>query len=195
MSQNCRKIVVGISGASGAVYARRLLELLDEAGCQVHVMISDAARQIIARELHIAEPFARTLPVRPNANLTFHDNDDLTSPLASGSVLTDAMVVCPCSSNSLAAIAAGLADNLLRRSAYVTLKQRRRLILLHREAPLTAIDLENMLKLTHAGAIVYPACPSFYTGPKSIDDLVDQLLGRVLDLLGVTHNLPIRYQS
>ncbi len=103
------------------------------------------------------------------------------------------MVICPCSSHSLNAVAAGLADNLLLRSAYVTLKQKRPLILVHRETPLTAADLESMLKITHTGGIICPAAPAFYAQPQTINDLVDFLVARVLDLLGVPHDLPTRW--
>jgi 4-hydroxy-3-polyprenylbenzoate decarboxylase len=115
------------------------------------------------------------------------------SPIASGSFLADAMIICPCSSHNIAAVAAGLADTLLLRSAYVSLKQRRPLILVHREMPLTAIDCENMLKLSHAGAVICPAAPAFYMKPKTIDDLIDSVLGRVLDLIGIKHDLPVRW--
>ncbi|KPK73254.1 MAG: hypothetical protein AMJ79_15200, partial [Phycisphaerae bacterium SM23_30] len=151
-----QKIIVGISGASGVIYARRLLDLLDQAQLQVHVVISHMAEQILTEELSITEMTPDALLGRPTQNLIFHDNNDLFSPLASGSFEIDAMVVCPCSSHSLAAVAAGLADNLLLRSAYVTLKQRRPLILVHRETPLTEIDLKNMLKISRAGGIICP---------------------------------------
>ena len=191
---NNKKIIVAISGASGAIYARRLLDLLDQAGCQTHVIASAQARHILAQELSVIELTAQGILSRDSNHLVFHDNARLDSPLASGSVPTDGMVVCPCSSHSMAALAAGLANTLILRSAYVTLKQRRPLILVHREAPLTVIDLENMARLTRAGAIVYPASPAFYTAPKNIADLTDTVVGRVLDLLGINHNLPIGYQ-
>jgi len=108
--------------------------------------------------------------------------------------LADGMAICPCSSDSVAAVAAGSADTLLLRSAYVTLKQRRPLVIVHREMPLTAIDIENMARLTRAGAIICPASPPFYMQPKTIDDLVDTVVARVLDLLGVEHDLKMRWQ-
>lgn len=189
-----KRIILGISGASGAAYARRIMELLDTARCQTDVIITEPARHILRTELNISELTAPAFLGRAAPNLTFHDNANLVNPLASGSCPADAMVLCPCSSHTVAAIAAGLADTLLLRSAYVTLKQRRPLILVHRETPLTAIDLENMLKITHAGGTICPAAPAFYMQPKTIDDLIDSIAGRVLDLLGVAHDLPVRWQ-
>ena len=189
-----RKIILGISGASGVAYSRRLLELLDNADCQTHVIVTDPARQILRDELDVGELTASALLGRTAPQLAFHDNIDLHNPLASGSCPTDGMIICPCSSHSVAAIAAGLADTLLLRSAYVTLKQRRPLIIVHRETPLTTIDLENMLKITRAGGTICPACPAFYMQPKTIDDLIDSIAARVLDLLAVPHDLAVRYQ-
>ncbi len=150
-------------------------------------------KQILVEELSVTELTAQGLLGRGARNLNFHDNNNMFSPLASGSFEVDAMVICPASSHTVSAIAAGLADTLLLRSAYVTLKQRRPLILVHREMPLTAVDLENMLKITRAGGIICPAVPGFYMEPQTINDLVDSVVGRVLDLLGIEHNLPIRW--
>ena len=186
-------IILGISGASGAIYSRRLLDLLEKNGCRAHVIITTPAKQILNNELAITEFTSRGLIGRYSDKLTFYQNDDLASVISSGSHKIDAMVVCPCSSHSVASIAAGLADTLLLRSAYVTLKQRRPLILVHREMPLTNIDLENMLRITNAGGIICPASPGFYNKPETIDDLVDTVVGRVLDLLKIDHDLPIRW--
>ena len=188
-----KKIILAISGASGAIYGQRLLDLLDMAGCQVHIIVTPFGRQILASEQGVVELTAQTLIGRTGDNLIFHEHDDMFSPLASGSFPVDAMVVCPCSSHSLSSIATGLADTLLLRSAYVSLKQQRPLILVHRETPLTAIDLENMLKITRAGGIICPASPAFYNEPETINNLVDTVVGRVLDLLGIDHDLPIRW--
>jgi len=194
MNQNPGKIIVALSGASGVIYGQRLLDLLDQAECQTHVIVTDIARQLLLEELSVTELTAQALLGRSCPSLNFHKNSDMFSPLASGSFPVDAMVVCPASSHSLAAIAAGLAHTLLLRSAYVCLKQRRPLILVHREMPYSAIDLENMLKITHAGAIICPAAPGFYMKPQTINDLVDSVVGRVLDLLGIEHHLPIRWK-
>jgi len=184
---------VGISGASGVIYAQRLLDLLEKAGCTIHVIITPLAGQLLIEELGITQRNVSSLLGRESERVMLHDNQNLFSPLASGSYPVDAMVVCPCSSHSVAAMAAGLADTLLLRAAYVSLKQRRPLILVHREAPLTAMDLENMRKITQAGGIICPACPAFYMAPETILDLVDSVVGRVLDLLHVEHDLPIRW--
>jgi len=188
-----RNIILGISGASGVIYGRRLLDLLEKNGCRAHVIITTPAKQILNNELAITEFTSKGLLGRDSDKLTFYQNDDLSSIISSGSYKVDAMVVCPCSSHSVASIAAGLADTLLLRSAYVTLKQRRPLILVHREMPLTNIDLENMLRITNAGGIICPASPGFYNEPETINNLVDTVVGRVLDLLKIDHDLPIRW--
>lgn len=193
MNERPQTIAVGISGASGVIYAQRLLDLLEKAGCTIHVMITPLAGQLLIEELGITQRNVSALLGRESERVMLHDNQNLFSPLASGSYPVDAMVVCPCSSHSLAAIAAGLADTLLLRAAYVSLKQRRPLILVHRETPLTAMDLENMRKITLAGGIICPAAPGFYMAPETILDLVDSVVGRVLDLLHVEHDLPIRW--
>jgi 4-hydroxy-3-polyprenylbenzoate decarboxylase len=120
---------------------------------------------------------------------------DVGAVLASGSFLTDGMIICPCSSNTLGAVAAGLGDNLITRAAHVTLKEGRRLVLVPREMPVSAIDLRNMLRLSRAGAIICPASPGFYMNPQSIDDLVDFVAGRVLDLVNIPHNLQTRWAA
>ena len=186
-------IILGISGASGVIYGRRLLDLLEKNDCRTHIIITNPAKQILNNELAITEFTSNGLLGRDSDKLTFYRNDDLSGIISSGSYKVDAMVVCPCSSHSVASIAAGLADTLLLRSAYVTLKQRRPLILVHRETPLTNIDLENMLKITNAGGIICPASPGFYNEPETINDLVDTVVGRVLDLLKIDHDLPIRW--
>ena len=195
MQRAGRKIIVGVSGASGAIYARRLIEVLAKAEHEIHLIVTDPARGVIREELGIEQIDAVNLIGAEYEKMYLHANDNMFNCLASGSTAMDAMIICPCSSHSLAAIAAGLADSLLLRSAYVSLKQRRPLVLVHREMPLTAIDLENMLKVTRAGAIVCPAAPVFYHRPKGIDDLVDSVVGRVLELAGLDHSLGIRYET
>ncbi|MBN2210464.1 MAG: UbiX family flavin prenyltransferase [Sedimentisphaerales bacterium] len=188
-----KDIVVGISGASGVLYGRRLLDVLGGTEYRVHVIVTDLGRQILLNECGVTEITAEALIGRSQSNLVFHDNQDLFKPLASGSFLSAGMAICPCSTHTLSSIAAGLADTLLLRAAYVTLKQRRPLVLVHRETPLTAIDLDNMQTITRAGGIIMPASPSFYLQPQSINDLVDTVVGRTLDLLGVRHDLPVRW--
>jgi 4-hydroxy-3-polyprenylbenzoate decarboxylase len=188
-----RRVVVGVSGASGAVYARRLLDCLDVAGADVHLVVSPNARRLFADELAL-QPFSlEALLGRPSERITLYPYHDIGARIASGTFRTDGMVVCPCSTHSLAAMAAGLGDNLLFRAAAVTLKEARRLILVPREMPFTQIDLRNALRLSEAGAIVCPASPGFYMRPRGVDDLVDFVVGKVLDLLDVPHTLNTRW--
>ncbi|MBN1844611.1 MAG: UbiX family flavin prenyltransferase [Sedimentisphaerales bacterium] len=193
MNKTIKPIIIGITGASGAVYARRLVDLLEQAGYVLDLIITDPGRRLIQQELQLADIGVESLLGRSSQRIKIHANDNLFDPLASGSAPTRAMVICPCSSHSLAAIAGGLADTLLLRAAYVSLKQRRRLVLVHREMPLTCPDLDNMKRITLAGGIICPAAPAFYHRPGSVADLVDSVVGRVLDLLEIPHELPVRW--
>ena len=195
MTQGPRKIIVGITGASGSIYAQRLIDVLEGADRRVEVIVSEPGRAVLGHELGIKRLSPKELLGRPSERVVVHSNSDLFNPLASGSHRTDGMVVCPCSTHSLSAIAQGQGDTLLFRAAYVSLKERRPLILVPREAPLTTIDIENMLKVSRAGGIILPASPGFYNGPTSIDDLVDFVVGRILDLLNVEHDLAIRWKD
>lgn len=195
MAQSERRVIVGITGASGSLYARRLIDLLDQAHCQVEVIFSDPGKAVFTEELQITQFNAQSLLGRDSDRVTVHANTNLFCQLASGSVPTEAMVICPCSAHSLASMAVGLADTLLLRSAYVTLKERRTLLIVSREMPLTSIDLDNMQKLTQAGAIICPASPGFYKKPQSIDDLADFVVGRLLDLLHIEHSLDVRWRG
>ncbi|MHC4441189.1 MAG: UbiX family flavin prenyltransferase [Planctomycetota bacterium] len=190
-----RNIIVAVSGASGSPYALRLIDCLESAGLKIHLIVSPMGQKLLADECKVTNLDARSLIGRQSSNIILHDYQDLTSPLASGSYLTEAMILCPCSSNTLGALAAGLGDNLIYRAAHVTLKEARRLIVVYREMPVSAINIENMLRLSRAGAIICPACPGFYTQPKTIEDLVDFVVGRLLDLLRVDHTLRIRWQD
>lgn len=190
-----RDIVVAITGASGAVYARRLLQCLasGEGNVHTHVIVSPHGRQLLADELGIRRVTADSLVGGAAARLTLYAHNDVGCALASGSFLTEGMIVCPCSGNTLGAIAAGLGDNLVNRAAQVTLKEGRRLVLVHREMPLSVIDLENMLRISRAGGIMCPAAPGFYMRPETIDDLVDFVVGKLLDLFHVPHTLNTRW--
>ncbi len=195
-----KRIVVGITGASGMIYAGRLLELLAKSGIAPDVIISEAARGIIAYELgspadSIPPDSENAMKFFPISDYTIHEPDNLAAPVSSGSVFVDGMVIVPCSMNSLGKIASGIADNLICRAAGVMLKERRKLVIVSRETPLSAIYLENMLKLSQAGAVILPPCPSFYKKPESIADLVDTVVGRILDQLGIEHKLNIRWSS
>lgn len=193
MDRTSNDIVFGITGASGAAYAVRLLRALIDAGRTVHLVVSPLGRRLLAEELDIPAGDAACLAGRATDRLRLYEFNDLGSRLASGSFRTAGMVICPCSSNTLGAIASGIADNCITRAAAVHLKERRRLILVHREMPLSRIDLENMLRLDGAGAIICPAAPGFYFRPQKVDDLVDFVAGKVLDLLGVEHGLVGRW--
>lgn len=183
-------IIVGISGASGAGYAVRLLEILLKRPLRIHLIISDMGAKVLAHELRIPREdvqglFDQMRSARGvKAEMVVHDPNDLFAPVASGSFLTQAMVVIPCSMKTLAAVAAGYTSNLLERAADVTLKERRPLILVTRETPLNRIHLQNMLRAHKAGATIMPASPGFYHHPQTIEDLTTFIAGRVLDHLG-----------
>lgn len=183
-----RRVVVGISGASGAVYGARLLQVLrDLPGVESHLVVSHAGWRNLAHEmdLHPSE-------VRAWAHQV-HDVDNVGASIASGSFMAHGMVVAPCSMRTLAAIAHGLADNLLTRAADVTLKERRRLVLMVRETPLHLTHLRNMVAATEMGAICCPPLPAFYLRPTSVGDIVDHSVARALDLLGLEHPLASRW--
>ncbi len=190
-----RQMVVAVTGASGGPYALRLIDCLDRAGVAVHLVVSPQGRRLLAEECDVHQLDVETLLGRPAERVTLYDYRDVGCRLASGSFLTDGMVVCPCSSNTLGAVASGVGDNLVVRAAHVTLKEARRLVLVHREMPLSGIDLENMLRLQRAGAIICPAVPGFYLHPQTVADLVDFVVGRVLDLLQVPHELHVRWDQ
>jgi 4-hydroxy-3-polyprenylbenzoate decarboxylase len=192
-TSGAKQIVVGVTGASGAVYARRLLQCLCEGHAYVHVVISPHGRQLLKDELGIVEPSVSALAGRDDASMTIYPYRDVGARIASGSFHTDGMIVCPCSGNTLGAIAAGLGSNLLDRAAAVTLKEARRLILVPREMPMSQIELRNALRLSEAGAIICPASPGLYMRPRSIDDLVDFVVGKLLDLVDVPHSLNTRW--
>lgn len=188
-----KPLVMGITGASGAPYARRLAQYLADQDLHLHLVVSPPARRVMADELGLREFSLEALLGRKADNVTLHPHRDIGAAIASGSFLTAGMVVCPCSSHTLAAIANGLGDNLITRAAMVTLKEARRLVLVPREMPLSAIELENLLKLSRSGAIICPACPGFYMKPQTVDDLIDVVVGRVLDLLELPHTLNTRW--
>lgn len=197
-------LVMGITGASGAPYAVRLLEMLLRAGRTVHLTISPAAVQVFTAELGIHLELTNFHPAAilsaPSvggeaafANLHYHHFQDFRAGIASGSFRTSGMVVCPCSMGTVAAIAHGLSQNLLHRAADVHLKERRKLILVPRETPLGLVQLRNLTACAEAGAVVLPAMPAFYTQPQGVSDMVDFIVGRVCDQLGVEHDLLRRW--
>lgn len=199
-------IVVAMTGASGSIYGIRLLEVLLRSGRHVHLVISPAATEVFQRELSRSvrlepERFDPRQLLGPAADaldttrLSYHSYRNFQAGIASGSFLTAGMVVCPCSMGTVAAIAHGVGNNLIHRAADVHLKERRKLILVPRETPLGLIQLRNLTAVAEAGAVVLPAMPAFYTLPQSIDDLVNFIVGRVCDQLGVSHALLKRWSE
>ena len=185
-----RRIVVAISGASGAVYGARLLQVLQGTpGIESHLVVTDAGWRNIERELDMDCRYVEDMADH------VHDIDNLNAAIASGSFACSGMVIAPCSMHTLASVAHGLSDNLLTRAADVMLKERRRLVLLVRESPLHAMHLRNMLTVTEMGGIICPPVPAFYLHPQSIGDIVDHSVARALDLLDVPHNLAKRWQG
>jgi len=189
-------IVVGITGASGSIYGLRLVEELLRAGGQVTLLLTNAGRQVLAFEtgMKLAEaPEECLVQLRTHFNvgeaLRSFALSDFFAPIASGSSAPDAVVICPCSMGTVGRIAAGLSDNLLERVADVALKERRQLLLVPRETPFNQIHLENLLRLSQAGAQILPAMPGFYQKPQTVADLVDFVVGKALDQLGVEHQL------
>jgi len=181
------KVFVGITGASGVVYGVKVLELLRRAGVEIHLSVSKTAEKVINLETDYDVQYVKSL-----ADYIW-DEGDLSAPPASGSFGIDAVAVVPCSTKTLAAIANGFTVNLIVRAAEVGLKERRRVVLVVRESPLSLVHIRNMELATMAGAVVMPAAPGFYTRPKTIEDLVTTFAGRVLDLLGVKHNFTPRW--
>jgi flavin prenyltransferase len=191
-----RPIVVAVTGASGAPYAVRLLETLVERKQRIALIVSDHGLRLLATEMDITsvdELRQRVGSAGWDAMVRVYDDRDRGAAPASGSALTAGMVICPCSMGTMSAIAVGTSRSLVERAADVALKERRRLVLVPRESPYSAIHLENMLSLTRAGAVVLPASPGFYHRPRTINDLVDFIVARVLDHLGVEHNLVPRW--
>jgi 4-hydroxy-3-polyprenylbenzoate decarboxylase len=196
-----RTIALAFTGASGLSYGLRLLECLLAADARVWLLYSQAAQLVAKQELDMHLPSQpretqRLLGARFNAKegqLSVFGVQDWNAPLASGSNAPDAYVICPCSMGTLAKVAAGLADDLIARAADVVLKEGKKLVLVPRETPLSAIHLENMLRLSKAGAVILPPSPGFYHHPKGVDDLVDFVVARILDQLGVSHELTRRW--
>jgi 4-hydroxy-3-polyprenylbenzoate decarboxylase len=190
-----KQILVAMTGASGSIYGLRLTGELLRAGCQVSLLLSEPGRQVLNYECQLnwsADRGERQGQVRSyfgSESIACLDNADLFARVASGSNPADAMVIVPCSMGTAGRIAAGLSGTLLERAADVMLKERRPLLLVPRETPLSLIHLENLLKLARAGAVVIPAMPAFYHHPQSLDELVDFVVGKTLDQLGIEHRL------
>lgn len=183
------RLIIAVTGASGVVYGKRLLQVLKTKKIETHLIISKAAEKVIQHELGVGKKDFEKLADH------VYEADDMTSPLMSGSFKTDGMVIVPCSMKTLSGIVNGFADNLILRAADVALKEKHRLIVVPRETPLNAVHLRNMLAAAELGIFVVPAMPAFYHKPKDIDDLVDFIVGRILDCLGITHELFRRYSG
>ncbi|MEO8910452.1 MAG: flavin prenyltransferase UbiX [Gemmatimonadaceae bacterium] len=191
-------IVVGITGASGAPYAVGLLQQLVSAHRPVSLIVSKFGMRLLETEMGIASIDALRAATGKDewdSCVEIFSNDDRGAPPASGSALTAGMIVCPCSMGTLSAISVGASRSLIERAADVTLKERRKLVLVPRETPLSAIHLSNMLRLTRAGAVIMPAAPGFYHRPKQVSDLVDFVVARMLDQLGVEQSLVKRWDG
>ncbi|MGI8980284.1 MAG: UbiX family flavin prenyltransferase [Pirellulaceae bacterium] len=209
-------LILAITGASGAIYAVRLLDVLLASGREVHLLISPSGKAVLKQELGVEVDLERFDPsplfqamqhpllqdttppserLKHSGKLVYHRHDDFMAPPASGSFLTGGMVVCPCSGSTLSGIAHAASMNLVQRAADVHLKERRRLILVPRETPLSLIQLDNLRKAAEAGAVILPAMPGWYHGVSSICDLVDFVVARILDQLGVPHSLMKRWGS
>lgn len=188
-----KKIAVGICGASGMPYARRLIEVLAESGASVYASASSAAKPIFKSELGIEfQDFANALSQK-FPSVKFFDDFDFSAPIASGSFYFDAMAICPCSMKTLSRIATATGDNLICRAADVALKERRKLVLVARETPLSLIHLRNMVSVTEAGAVVLPACPAFYFKENTVKELVDFVVARTLSAMGIKQNLTAQW--
>lgn len=177
------RLIVAITGASGVVYGKRLLEVLKEKKVETYLIVSKAAERVIEHELEMNKRDLEKLASH------IYDVNDLTAPIVSGSFKTDGIIVIPCSMKTLAGIAHGYSDNLILRAADVMLKEKRKLILVPRETPLSVVHLRNMLDLARQGVSIVPATPAYYHRPEKIEDIIDFIVGKVLDLLEIEHEL------
>jgi 4-hydroxy-3-polyprenylbenzoate decarboxylase len=182
------KVVVGLTGASGAVYGYQLVERLYQAKVELLIIVSDIALAILKDEVGIGKDKLFKYGM-------VYGNSEMMAPTASGSFKFDAMVVAPCSMKTLACIANGISSTLIARTADVALKEKRKLVLVTRETPLSLVDIRNMEKAAEAGAVILPACPGFYHKPKTVEGLVDHIIGKVFDQLGIKHNLFKRWEG
>jgi 4-hydroxy-3-polyprenylbenzoate decarboxylase len=187
------KYLVCVTGASGAMYGIRVMRALVESGCEVHTIVSRWGERVVVEET--GGTFAEWVDTAGVARERVYAADDLSAPPASGSFRLDGTVIVPCSMNSIGAIAGGVCGNLIHRAGLVSLKERRPLVIVPRECPVSLIDLNNMTTLATAGATILPASPSFYHKPKTIDDLIDFIAGKTLDCLGIEHTLFTRWQT
>lgn len=189
MATEIKKIIVSITGTSGAIYGIRLLEILRRCGVEIHLIISKSANLTIATETSFSINDIKKL-----ADYVYHPND-IGAKISSGSFKVNGLIIAPCSMKTLSAIASGLENNLIMRSAGVIIKEQKKLALIVRETPLSAIHLENMLKLARIGVAICPPVPAFYNNPTTLDDIVNHSIARVLDLFDIETNLINRWQG
>jgi len=187
-------IVTAITGASGALYAQRFLHGLVAAGVDVHLIVSPLGRRLLHEELGMEAVDLPALGGADRHTITLYNYNDVGCRLASGSFLHDGMVIVPCSSNTLAEVAHGIGDNLVARAAAVTLKERRKLVVAHREMPLSPIDVNNYKVLSDAGVVLAPCNPGFYLNPATVDEVAEFVAGKLLDLIGVPHAFETRWK-
>jgi flavin prenyltransferase len=196
-SPRSEDLVVAMSGASGAPYAVRLLHVLARTGRRVHLTVTPSAVQVLRDEMSLEVDLdafnPATLGLRDHGRVLYHHHSDFSAGIASGSFPTGGMVIIPCSMSTIGSIAAGVTTNLVTRAADVHLKERRKLILVPRETPLSLIHLENMVRVTQAGAVVLPAMPGWYHRPRRLEDLVDFVVARICDQLGIPNSLAARW--
>lgn len=183
--------VIGITGASGSIYGVRLIQELSRAGYTVHVVVTTAGKSVMKEEVGVSgfDHMDQLGLAETSSKIKIWENDTFDAPFISGSSAPDGVVLIPCSVGMLATVANGISGNMLERIADVALKERRKLILVVRETPLNLIHLENMVKAARAGALILPAMPAFYHHPKTVDDIVNFIVGKVLNLMGIKHNL------
>lgn len=186
---NVKRFVVGISGASGVIYGIRLLEVMKKLNLETHLVLTPAAKITIVSETNYSPAQVEEL-----ASASYKFND-IAATISSGSYQTDGMILIPCSMHTLGALASGIADNLLIRAAEVTMKEHRPMIVVPRETPVTLIHLENMERLARAGALIVPAMPAFYHSPKNLNDIIDHLVGKILDLLKLENSMFKRWEG
>lgn len=183
------KIVVGISGGSGSIYAISLLKAFQELNIETHLVVTTMGEYVTKHECGVSLDELKGLATH------FHDNKNFAAPIASGSFKVDGMVVLPCSMKTLSSVANGFSDSLLARACDVIIKERKKLVLVPRETPLSPIHLENMLKLSKMGVTIFPPSPGFYNHPETVEDIVLNMTGRILDMLGVDNNLVNRWKG
>lgn len=194
-----RRFIVAITGASGVIYGVKLVEELLKHDCELHLVLSQAAYKVIEFELDPSEKQSifdyLNHKIKDNPRVYLYDNENIAAPIASGSFISDAMIIIPCSMGTVAAIAHGMSDNLIERAADVMLKERRKLVFVPRETPFSTIHLANMLKLSEMGAIILPAMPAFYHHPANIEDIINFVIGKSLDQIGIAHDIFKRYEG